>query len=517
MTDRSSEQHVRVAIVGTGFAGLGMAIRLLQSGERDLVLVERAHDVGGTWRDNTYPGCECDVPSRLYSFSFALNPNWTRSYAGQPEILAYLQDCAQRFGVMPYIRFGEELLDAVWDDCEPGGRWRITTTNTTFTADVLVSGHGSLSEPHYPEITGLDRFEGTMFHSAAWRHDHDVTGERVAVIGTGASSIQFVPIIQPEVARLTVFQRTAPWILPRGDQPVSRRRRRVFEQFPGVHRLARAAVYWAREVLVLGLAKRPQLMRQPEKMARAHLEAQVRDPGLRRQLTPTYSIGCKRILLSDDYYPAITRPNVDVITAGIDEVRAGSIVTHDGIEHEIDTIILGTGFRVTGHPIGRRIRGRTGQTLAETWVDGMEAYRGTTVAGFPNLFMLAGPNTGLGHTSMVVMLEAQFDYVLDCLDLMNAQRIATVEVRPEVQASFNDDLHRQLSGTVWNSGCASWYLDERGRNTAIWPTFTFAFRRLTRRFDADAYRLGPARRSAPSAAAAVVAPDQVVASARPGG
>lgn len=481
--------HVRVAIVGAGFSGLGMAIRLKQRGMGDFVVLERAEDVGGTWRDNTYPACACDVPSHLYSFSFALNPDWTRWYSPQQEIWDYLRDCAERFGVSAHIRYGEEVVDAAWDADDQ--RWRITTARGRLTADVLVFGNGPLSEPSLPPIPGLDRFEGTLFHSARWDHGHDLTGERVAIIGTGASAIQFVPRIQPQVGRLSLFQRTPPWILPRRDRPISRRQRALYRALPVAQRLVRAALYWQRELIVLGFVYRPALMRGVERIALRHLRRKVPDPALRAKLAPRYTMGCKRILLSDDFYPALTQHNVEVVTDRIREVRASSVVTEDGMERPVDTIICATGFHVTDMPAAERVHGREGRALAEAWREGPRAYLGTTVAGFPNLFLLIGPNTGLGHNSMVYMIESQLAYILDCLRIMDRQRLQAVEVRPEAQKGFNDELQRRMRGTVWATGCASWYLDARGRNSTLWPGFTREYRRRTRRFDAAEYRLTP--------------------------
>ncbi len=486
-TGGPAARHVRVAIIGTGFAGLGMAIKLMEAGEHDIVLLERADEVGGTWRDNTYPGCQCDVPSHLYSFSFAPNPRWSRSFAPQDEIRDYLRRCAEDFGVLPHCRFGHEVLDTQWD--HDAQRWEITTSQADFTADILVSGHGPLSEPAYPVLEGLDRFQGTTFHSATWDHDHDLRGERVAVIGTGASAIQFVPAIAPTVGHLDLFQRTPPWIVPRADRAISARTQRLLARFPSLQRTARGSIYWTREMMVVAMAKRPRLMRFPEKLARSHLEAQVADPALRAKLTPTYAVGCKRILLSNDYYPALTRANVDVITDGIAEVREHSIITRDGAEHQVDTIIFGTGFRVTDHPIAQRLHGADGRSLAEHWEGSMGAYLGSTVAGFPNFFMIAGPNTGLGHTSMVVMMEAQFAYILDALDTMKRRGVTSMDVRPEVQQAFVDEMQSELAATVWGSGCASWYLDKEGKNTTLWPTFTFSFKKRTSRFDPQSYTM----------------------------
>ncbi len=488
-TPAGGTEHVRVAIVGTGFSGLGMAIRLKQQGYDSFVVLERAADIGGTWRDNTYPGCACDVPSHLYSFSFALNPNWSRAYSPQSEIWAYLRHCAGRYGITPHIRFDTEVREAAWDDDHQ--QWRLTTTRGRLTADILVVGNGPLSVPSLPSILGIESFEGTLFHSALWDHEHDLSGERVAVIGTGASAVQFVPRIQPLVSQLTLFQRTPPWIVPRRDHPIAPWRRALFHSLPVTQRIVRAATYWQREVGALALVYRPRLMRNFERLARRHLAAQVADPVLRAKLTPSYLIGCKRILLSDDFYPALAQPNVEVVTDRIAEVRARSIVTEDGTQRAVDTIICATGFHVTDAPIAQCVRGRAGQTLADAWRDGMRAYLGTTVAGFPNLFLLIGPNTGLGHTSMIYMIESQIAYILDCLRVMEKRHAQAVAVRPEIEDAFNEEVQRRMRGTVWKSGCASWYLDARGRNSTLWPGFTFEFRRKTRHFDPSSYALTP--------------------------
>jgi len=480
-------EHVRVAIVGAGFSGLGIAIGLKQRGIDDFVVLERGQDIGGTWRDNTYPGAACDVPSHLYSFSFAPNPNWTRAYSPQREIRDYLRRTARDRGIAPHIRFGHEVRDASWDEGER--RWRIATAEGNLTADVLVLGNGPLAEPSTPAIPGLDRFAGALFHSARWDHTHDLTGKRVAVIGTGASAIQFVPEIQPLAGRLTLFQRTPPWIVPRLDRPISGRKRALYRAAPIVQRLARTKIYWQREFGALGLVYRPHMMAGAEKIAREHLEAQVADPALRAKLTPTYRMGCKRILLSDDFYPALTRPNVEVVTERIREVRPHGVVTEDGAERVVDTIVLATGFHVTDNPVYRRVHGRDGRALADTWSGGQRAYLGSAVSGFPNLFIMIGPNTGLGHTSMVFMIESQIAYILDCLRVMDGRGLRVVEVRSEAQERFNEAVQRRLRGTVWASGCASWYLDAGGRNSTLWPGFTWQYRLKTRRFDPASYNL----------------------------
>ena len=488
--------RTRVVVVGTGFAGLGTAIRLRERGETDFVVLERAHDVGGTWRDNTYPGCACDVPSHLYSFSFAPNPDWTRAFSPQPEIQAYLQRTAREHGVLPHVRFGTELTAARWD--EAAATWTVETSRGTVVCDVLVLGSGGLSEPSVPSLPGLERFRGTTFHSATWRHDHDLTGERVAVVGTGASAIQFVPHVQRRAARMTLFQRTAPWVLPRRDRAISRAERALYRRVPAAQKANRAGLYVSRESWLLGFTVQPALMKVGEMMARRLLAEQVPDPVLRAKLTPTYRLGCKRVLLSNDYYPALAQPNADVVTDRIAEVTRTAVVTEaaDGtrVEHEVDTIVFGTGFQVSDPPIAGRVVGRDGRSLKQVWAaTGMTAYHGTTVAGFPNLFFLVGPNTGLGHNSIVYMIESQVAYVVEALERMRAAGIAAVEPRPELQEAWNARLQEDLQGTVWNAGgCSSWYLDAAGRNTTLWPTFTLPYRRQLAGFDVSAYATRPA-------------------------
>jgi cation diffusion facilitator CzcD-associated flavoprotein CzcO len=380
--------HHRVAVIGSGFSGLGMAIRLKKAGIQDFVVFERASDLGGTWRDNTYPGCQCDVESNLYSYSFAPSPAWSRTYAPQAEIWDYLRACAARFELGPHIRYRHEVSSATWDDAV--ARWRIETSGGPFSADVLVAAPGPLSEPSVPAIPGLGEFPGPRFHSANWDHGVELAGKRVAVIGTGASAIQFVPRIQPAVAQLHLFQRTPPWVLPHRDRKVRGVARALYRAIPGWQRLVRTGVYWSRELFVIPFM-RVRSDSMPERLARGHLDKQVADPGLRVRLTPRYAIGCKRILISNNYYPAIQKPNVELVTDEIREVRGGSIVTAGGDEREVDVIILATGFRVTEMPFAGRVIGRDGKCLAEQWSGSPTAYRGTTVAGFPNLFLLLGP------------------------------------------------------------------------------------------------------------------------------
>jgi cation diffusion facilitator CzcD-associated flavoprotein CzcO len=491
--------HHRVAIVGSGFSGIGMAVRLLREGETDFVLLERASEIGGTWRDNTYPGCRCDVPSHLYSFSFAPNPNWSSTFSPQPEILAYLRDVAGRFGVLPYVRFDTELESARWDETE--ARWQLDTSNGPLSADVLIAAQGPLSDPSVPDLPGLDSFEGKAFHSAQWDHDHDLAGERVAVVGTGASAIQFVPRIQPKVGKLHVFQRTAPWVVPHPNRPMKAFEHKLYRALPLAQRAMRAAIYWARETFVLQF-RHQRMRRLGTRMALRQLEHQVPDPALRAKLTPSYEMGCKRILPTDEWYPALQQPNVELVTDAIAEVRPRSVVTASGEEREVDTIIFGTGFHVTDIPIAGALRGRDGRTLAEHWEGSPRAYKGAAVAGFPNLFFLVGPNTGLGHNSLVFMIESQINYVSGALAAMRRTGAAVVDVRADAEAAYNAELERLTRGTVWVSGgCSSYYIDRNGRNSTIWPTFTWPFRRRTREFDEAAYALGsPAPAPVPAAA-----------------
>jgi cation diffusion facilitator CzcD-associated flavoprotein CzcO len=495
-TTPTGDAHVRVAVVGTGFAGLGAAIALEREGI-DHVVLERADDVGGTWRDNRYPGCRCDVPSHLYSFSFAPNPDWSETYSPQPEIQAYLRRTAEDHGVVDRIRFGHEVRRAEWD--ADAQRWTIDTPGGTLTADVLVLGNGPLAEPAVPDLPGMESFEGTTFHSARWRHDHDLAGRRVAVIGTGASAIQFVPEIQPVVEHLTVFQRTPPWVLPHRNRRITAAERALYRRVPAAQKAVRGLVYWSRELFVTGMLRNGNALDRVEELARKQLDEQVADPSLRARLTPDYRPGCKRLLLSDDWYPALQRPNVQVVDDKIVEVRPHAVVTADGTEHAVDTIVFGTGFRVTDNPIADRVVGHGGRTMAEVWErDGAQAYLGTTVSGFPNLFLLAGPNTGIGHTSLVVMIEAQLTYLVDALATMTRTGAASVALRPPVFRRWTEEIQAKAGRTVWNTGgCASWYLDAEGRNTTIWPDHTFRFRSRTRRFDRSDYELAAPNRPRP--------------------
>jgi cation diffusion facilitator CzcD-associated flavoprotein CzcO len=466
---------VDVAIVGTGFGGLCTAIQLVREGRgRSFVILEKADDVGGTWRANHYPGCACDVPSHLYSFSFAPNPHWTRAYAPQAEILAYLERCVFQFGLRDKIRFGAEVTDAAFDEAR--GRWTVRTANgLTVSARHFVLGSGALSRPSVPRLPGIERFGGRTFHSAAWDHAYDMTGRNVAVVGTGASAIQLVPHVARAAGHLDLYQRTPPWVLPRNDRAMTARERRLFARVPLARRAYRAWIYGLMEATALGFLGQPAILRLAAKAGREHIRAQIRDEALRAKVTPTYSPGCKRILIGDDYYPALSRPNVAVVTDGIREVDARGIVTEDGVHHPADAIVFATGFRPTDLLTPLTIRGEGGVDLNDAWAGGIEAYLGTTIAGYPNFYMLTGPNTGLGHNSMVFMIEAQVNHVLALMNEVDRRGVRTARVRREAQARHNAALAPRFARSVWASGCHSWYLDARGKNVTIWPGFTVEY------------------------------------------
>ena len=493
-TDAEPGHDPEVLIVGSGLAGLGMAITLLRAGRSDFVVLEKADAVGGTWRDNTYPGAACDVASVMYSYSFAPNRDWSRLYATQPEILAYIQRVARDYGLERYIRFNTEAVSYEFDEVDD--RWSVRTREgEQYRPRVVVLAHGALHLPNIPDLPGADRFTGPIFHSARWDHTVDLKGKRVAVIGTGASAAQFIPQIADEAAHVDVYQRSAHWVLPKADRPLRESERRLFRTVPGVQWLYRQVAYWTHEVPVLGyLNPRSRLLGLLESAARRTLAKQVADPELREKLTPGYRIGCKRILLSNDYYPALQQPHVDLVTTGVAELTEDGIRTGEGELRAADVVILGTGFSTDNRCAREHIVGRGGVTIQQAWRDGMTAYLGTTVAGFPNLFMVMGPNSGGGAQSILFVIEAQLRYIARCLRLMRRRRATRLEVRAQVQRDFNAWLHTRLERSVWNSGgCDSWFLDRTGRNRQTWPGTGTSYWRAVRRPDPAAFTLtGPA-------------------------
>ncbi|MDF3030137.1 MAG: NAD(P)/FAD-dependent oxidoreductase [Moraxellaceae bacterium] len=475
-------------IVGSGFSGIGMGIALRKAGRHDFLILEKAADLGGTWRENHYPGAACDVPSNMYSYSFEPNPGWSRTYSPQAEILAYIRGCADKYGVTPHLRYNSELIEARWDDAAQ--LWRLATRNgDRYTCRFLVSGIGGLSRPALPKVKGLEKFKGAMFHSADWNHDVDLTGKRVAVIGTGASAIQFVPQIQPKVGKLVLLQRTPPWIIPKVDVAIDDRVQQLFRRLPLAQRLARNSIYWISETFGLGFVN-PKLMFGVEAWAKKHLKDQVPDPVLRNKLTPRYAVGCKRVLFSNNYYPALTQPNVEVVAAGVKEVTADSVVDANGEQHQVDVVICGTGFDVQD-PLGPlHVYDENGRELRER--GSMSAYLGIMVPKLPNCFFLLGPNTGLGHNSIIFMIEAQIDYIMKCLQEMDRRGAGAIEVSEHAAREFNEDIQRQLKKMVWSAGgCSSWYLNEKGENNTLWPGFTWKYWLRTRSPEFAHFHLSP--------------------------
>ncbi|MYS57333.1 NAD(P)-binding domain-containing protein [Streptomyces sp. SID5468] len=485
-----AEEH-RIAIIGTGMSGLGAAIRLRQAGITDFVVLERFHDVGGTWRDNRYPGAACDVPGHLYAYSFAPAPRWRSTLPKAEEIHTYLRDCVTDFGLEPHLRLNSPVDEARWDGTEM--RWHIQAAGRRYLSRFLITATGLLSEPHVPELPGLGTFRGAVLHTARWDDTCDFDGKRVALIGTGASAVQCVPHLAASAAALDVYQRSPPWVLPRLQRPVTATERSLYRRSPVLRRLVRTAVYWLRESWLLCFAGpvHRAVSTCVAGLARAHMRRQIPERDLRRRLTPAYPLGCKRVLLSNDYYPALRRAGVELVTDPISEITDSSVVTRAGTARPADVIVLATGFRVDRPAIARRIVGQGRRRLSDAWSDGMAADRNIMVAGFPNMFLLLGPNSGLGHASLTLLLEAQLDYVLDCLARMSRRGLAQVEVLPETQRAYTARLHQYVQRTLWLPHlCRSWYLDPRnGHNTAVWPRSVRSYRAMTRRFSFDGHRV----------------------------
>jgi cation diffusion facilitator CzcD-associated flavoprotein CzcO len=478
-----------IAIIGAGFAGIGMAIQLLKAGIDSFTLFERADEIGGTWRDNTYPGAACDVPSHVYSFSFELNPEWSRTFAESGEIQRYLLDVVEKWNLRPHLRLGTEIVEARFD--EEAGRWTLTSdAEETFTARVVVSGVGGLVDPAYPDIKGIHGFGGEIFHTARWNHDYELTGKKVAVIGTGASAVQVVPSIAPQVEKLSVFQRTAAWVVPKPDAAYSEARRRFYRRFPLALRASRLLKYWMSELFgPIVFLDSPRLSKIGEKGSLAHLRAQVKDPELRRKLTPDFQFGCKRILISDDYWKTFERDNVDLVTEPIEEIGHDGIVTRDGALHEADAIVLATGFALGLATAPFTVIGRGGRSLDEAWKDGAVAYKGMTVSGFPNWFTLMGPNTGPGHTSVLVFTEAQIHHALQAIRTIRREGLRWVDVRQDVQDRYNAGIQARMPRMVWSSGCNSWYLSGDGSNHSLYPGFAAEYALRARHFRRADYRI----------------------------
>lgn len=479
-------RHHDVLVIGAGFGGLGMGIQLKRRGRDDFIIVEKDAGVGGTWHANRYPGAACDIPSLLYSFSFAPNPHWTRVYPRQAEIEAYLNDCVTRFELAPHLKLRTEVTSLEWDTAAQ--RWTVRARQrngeeTTWTARVVVNATGALSRPVRPDLPGLADFKGTVMHTAQWHGELPLANRRVGVVGTGASAVQLVPRIVDKAAHLALFQRTPAWVLPKRDKSIGSAMGWLCNSVPGVRQAMRALVYALHEIRAPAFTRRPGILKALEPLALRFLAHQVKDPAMREALTPRYRMGCKRILIASDFYPALQRRNAQLVTSPIARVVADGVLTADGQHHALDLLVLATGFRAADAMAPFPIRGRDGAELSAVWRDGAQAHLGTTVPGFPNLFLLVGPNTGVGHNSMVFMIESQLRYVMDALDGMQRGRLAAVDTKRAVADAFNAALQERMKGTVWHTGgCSSWYQSRDGRITTLWPGSTLAYRWRTRRF-----------------------------------
>ena len=488
----------RVVVVGAGFGGLGMALALERAGIGNFLVLDRADDLGGTWRDNTYPGLACDVPSHLYSFSFRPG-RWSRRFPPREEILAYMHALVDERGLRGHLRFGAAVASAEFD--EPRGLWNLTLTDgDTLQTRALVCAVGQLNRPRLPDIAGGDEFAGPSWHSARWDHGVDLAGRRVAVIGTGASAIQFVPEVAKIAAHVDVYQRSAPYILPKSDRTYGEAEQRMFERFPVVRKADRLRIFLYGELLTSGFVLSQKFLAGPMQMWRRQLRTQISDPGLRQKCVPDYVMGCKRVLFSDDWYPALARPDVELVTDPIERIARDGVITKDGAHRPADVIIYATGFRTLDFLAPMSVTGLRGRRLEEAWREGAHAYLGITVSGFPNFFMLYGPNTNLGGNSIIYMLEGQIGYVTGALRALDTERLDWLDVRPDVQDSFNAWVSAASRTSVWESGCHSWYTTASGRNTNNWPDHTFLYRYRVRRFDLGRYRVMPRRAQDPARA-----------------
>jgi cation diffusion facilitator CzcD-associated flavoprotein CzcO len=482
-----AQSRPKVVIIGAGFGGLAVGLELARSGYHDFVILEKAKELGGVWRENTYPGAACDVPSPYYSFSFEPNPEWPQRYSSHSEIKAYMNRVVDKYDLRSRIRFGTEVTAASFD--ANAGRWRIETNKgETFEADVFVPATGQLSRPSVPEIKGRDVFAGRSFHSAEWDHAYELAGKRIAVIGTGASAIQFVPQIQPKASKLTLFQRTAPYVVMKPDTTYGRVHRFASKRLPLL--AAERFVWWSFcEFLTLGALGNRAVAKYMDFMSARQRNEQIKDPALRAKVTPDYPVGCKRLLFADNYYPALAQPNVHLETGKITELTRGGVRTADGVEHEVDVIIYGTGFKTQDLLAPMVIRGLQDRDLRAVWKDGARAYLGMAVPGFPNMFIMYGPNTNLGFGSIIYMLECQARYVRQAVEHLAARPGRFVEVREEVEAAYDREIQGRLSNSVWTS-CVSWYRNASGRVSNNWPGTVSEYNRRTRHVEWRDYAEG---------------------------
>ena len=471
-----------IVIVGAGFAGIGMAIRLKQEGIHSFTIFEAGDDIGGTWRDNTYPGCACDIPSHMYSYSFELWSEWPQSYSHQPDILQYLKHCVSQHGLEEHIQYNTRVVDFQFE--ENTGIWHVSTQDgTQHKARAVIAGLGPLNKPSFPDIPGREKFTGPSFHSSEWRHDVELKDKRVAVIGTGASAIQIIPAIAPKVKELSVFQRTPPWVVPRHSKVYPSWLKSMFRNLPFLQRIFRWFLYAVLEFRAVGFVVTPWLMRLASLLGRYNMRKAIKDPELREKVTPKYTMGCKRVLVSDNYFPALARDNVSVIDNGVQEIRENAIVCKDGKEYPVDVLIYATGFKVYDFLGPITVTGRDRMDLRSIWRTGQKSYYGIHASGFPNFFFLVGPNTGLGHHALVFMMEVQMNHVVRCIRYMRKHHLKLLDVKESAQEAFVDRTQKRMQKTVWlQGGCQSWYLDEQGRNFTLWPGFTMEYWFQLRRF-----------------------------------
>jgi cation diffusion facilitator CzcD-associated flavoprotein CzcO len=474
-------------IIGSGFSGLCAAIKLKEQGEHNFIILERNDWLGGTWYDNHYPGAACDVESHLYSFSFEPNPNWSRQFSPQQEILKYMEHCAAKYDLNKHLQYNTTVTQAFFNEKE--GTWTVIAQGgNTFTTRAIISCYGGLSQPMYPDIKGINTFKGEMFHSAKWDKNFEWKNKNIAVIGTGASAIQIVPAIAPDVKQLYLFQRTPPWIMPKPDAEISSLRKWLYNNLPYTQHLYRRRLYWQHELMALGFIKHPGILKFASKLSLRFLKRSVSDEKLRKKLTPDYVMGCKRVLISNEYYPALVRKNVEVIIDSIQQINETGVLTKDGNQRNVDAIIIATGFQAAEEVSRFAVKGRNGVDLNEAWRHGAEAYLGTTVAGFPNMFLVVGPNTGLGHSSMILMIEAQVNLIMESLKALKQKQAKFIDLKPQVQLDYNKEIQEKLQHTVWqNGGCQSWYQMRNGKNVTLWPGFTFTFINRTKKFEQEKY------------------------------
>ncbi|HDJ7843163.1 TPA: flavin-containing monooxygenase [Acinetobacter baumannii] len=483
-------QKTKNAIIGAGFGGLAMAIRLLQSQQSDFFILEKSNDVGGTWRENRYPGAACDVQSHMYSLSFAPKTDWSKRYAEAPEIFDYIQDITDQYQIKNYCKFNHEVTHVQYDEMRHV--WSLDFANQpSLEAQFVVFASGPLHIPQIPHIQGIEKFKGKVFHSSQWEHDYSLEGKSVASIGTGGSAIQYIPEIAKDVKQLYVFQRTAAWVIPRDERKYSNLSKALFKKSNLYRQIHRSRLYWSNESRVVPIVQ-PQIMKYGQKLAEAFIRFQVKDKDLAKKLTPDFVMGCKRILISNKYFPTFNRKNVELVTEGIQEIKENSIITKDGKERPIDCLIYGTGF-VTDPRIYLKhftCIGRNQIELKQAWKNGAETYYGIMTKNFPNLFQLVGPNTVLGHNSIIFMIESQVNYILQLIDLVEKSGQHAIEIKPEVQDSFNERIQTQLQGTVWQAGgCSSWYQAADGKNFSLWPTYTWKYWLDTRKVNPKDYLL----------------------------